>query len=73
MRSSSLRIVGSGSLYVVSRDGASGASTPSPDTRDIDDPARLVEEAAAQREKTAAELRVAPLPIETEPATTYRA
>lgn len=42
------------------------------DARDIDDPTRLVEEAAAQREKMAAELRSAELPIETEPATIYR-
>lgn len=48
-----------------------GATGPA-DPRDIDDPSRLVEEAAAQREKMAAELRSAELPIETEPATIYR-
>lgn len=48
--------------------GATGAA----DTRDIDDPSRLVEEAAAQRVKMAEELRAAALPIETEPATIYR-
>ena len=48
------------------------AATPAPDTRDIDDPARLADEAREQREKMAAELRSAPLPIEVEPATTYR-
>lgn len=48
-----------------------GATGPA-DTSDIDDPSRLVEEAAAQREKMAAELRAAALPIETEPVTIYR-
>jgi hypothetical protein len=56
----------------VSRDAASGAPTPPPDTRDIDDPARLADEAREQREKMAAELRAAPLRIEVEPATIYR-
>jgi len=56
----------------VSRDDAPAASTPPTDTRDIDDPARLADEAREQREKMAAELRAAPLRIEVEPATTYR-
>jgi hypothetical protein len=56
----------------VSRDDPPAAPTPPTDTRDIDDPARLAEEAREQREKMAAELRAAPLRIEVEPATTYR-
>jgi len=56
----------------VSRDGATGAPTPSPDLRDIDDPARLAEEARDQREKMAAELRAASLRTPVEPATIYR-
>jgi len=56
----------------VSRDGAPDAPTPPPDTRDIDDPARLAEEARDQREKMAAELRAAALRTPVEPATTYR-
>ena len=47
------------------------ASRPT-DTRDIDDPERLAEEARDQREKMAAELRAASLRIDIEPATTYR-
>jgi hypothetical protein len=42
------------------------------DTRDVNDPARLADEARAQVEKHAAELRAANVPIETEPPTTYR-
>ena len=56
----------------MTRDETAPAVTPAPDTRDIDDPARLADEAREQREKMAAELRSAPLPIEVEPATTYR-
>ena len=56
----------------MTRDDATPAATPPPDTRDIDDPARLADEAREQREKMAAELRSAPLPIEVEPATIYR-
>lgn len=50
----------------------SGEAPPA-DARDADDPSRLADEARAQREKMAAELRSTPLPIATEPATTYRA
>lgn len=60
------------SLRAVSRDDAPATSTPPPDTRDIDDPARLADEARDQREKMAAELRSASLQIEVEPATIYR-
>jgi len=49
------------------------SDAPPVDARDPDDPSRLADEARTQREKTAAELRSTPLPIETEPATTYRA
>lgn len=42
------------------------------DTRDVDDPARLAEEARAQADKMAAALRAAKAPIETEPPTVYR-
>lgn len=45
---------------------------PLVDTRDLDDPSRLAEEARDQREKMAAELRGAKVPIETEPATVYK-
>ena len=41
------------------------------DTRDVDDPARLAEEARAQADKMAADLRAAKVPIETEPPTAY--
>ena len=47
-------------------------TAPPADARDPDDPSRLAEEARAQRETMAAELRSAPLPIEIEPVTTYR-
>jgi len=50
----------------------SSEATPA-DARDVADPSRLADEARAQREKMAAELRSTPVPIETEPATTYRA
>ncbi len=45
---------------------------PAQDPRPIDDPLRLADEARADREKAAAELRAARIPIDTEPATTYR-
>jgi hypothetical protein len=57
----------------VSRDeGAGDAERPAPDPRDLDDPARLADEAREQRERMAAELRAAGVPIATEPATTFR-
>lgn len=43
------------------------------DTRALDDPDRLADEAKAQMEKHAADLRAAKVPIETEPPTVYRA
>ena len=42
------------------------------DKRERDDPARLADEARAQIEKQAADLRAAKVPIETEPPATYR-
>jgi hypothetical protein len=42
------------------------------DTRPIDDPARLADEARASIEKNAAELRKQGVPIATEPPTVYR-
>lgn len=42
------------------------------DTRDLDDPARLAEERAAQVDKEAAEIRRVVVPIETEPPPTFR-
>lgn len=42
------------------------------DTRDRDDPARLADEARANIEKQAADLRATKVPIETEPPTAYR-
>jgi len=42
------------------------------DTRDIDDRERLAEEARAQAERMAKELRAAKVPIEAEPPTGYR-
>jgi len=42
------------------------------DTRPIDDPARLADEARAAVEKNAAELRKQRVPIATEPPTVYR-
>ena len=42
------------------------------DPRDLNDPARLAEEARAQIEKYAAEIRAAKSPIETEPPTIFR-
>jgi len=47
--------------------------TASPtDTRPIDDPARLADEARATVEKNATELRKQRVPIATEPPTVYR-
>jgi hypothetical protein len=42
------------------------------DTRPIDDPARLADEARAMIEKNATELRKQNVPIATEPPTVYR-
>jgi hypothetical protein len=42
------------------------------DTRSIDDPARLADEARATVDKNAAELRKQRVPIATEPPTVYR-
>ena len=42
------------------------------DTRDIDDPARLADEARAHIDEMAADVRAATVPIETEPPTLYR-
>lgn len=74
MRSFQLRPSRPASLDGVTRDerGATNA-TPPADARAVDDPSRLADEARAQREKTAAELRSTPVPMETEPVTTYRA
>jgi hypothetical protein len=50
-------------------------SAPSPkpeDTRPVDDPARLADEANATVEKNATELRKQRVPIATEPPTVYR-
>jgi hypothetical protein len=50
-------------------------SAPSPqqeDTRPVDDPARLADEARASVEKNATELRKQHVPIATEPPTVYR-
>ena len=49
------------------------AHTPVPtDERDIDDPARLADEARDIVQKAATELRAQRLPIETEPPTVFR-
>lgn len=56
----------------MSRDTTAGPSATPADPRGPDDPARLADEAREQREKMAAELRAARVPIETEPVTTYR-
>lgn len=42
------------------------------DTRDVNDPQRLAEEARALVEKQATEIRGADVPIATEPPTAYR-
>ncbi len=42
------------------------------DARDKDDPERLAEEAKAQVEKQAADIRAAKVPIEIEPPTSFR-
>ncbi|HEY3126531.1 MAG TPA: hypothetical protein VGK07_05685 [Candidatus Limnocylindria bacterium] len=50
-------------------------SAPTPrqeDTRPVDDPARLADEARATVEKNATELRKQRVPIATEPPTVYR-
>ena len=50
-----------------------GDANSEPDERvDKDDPARLADEARQQIERSAAELRKAKVPIETEPPSTYR-
>ncbi|HKY51135.1 MAG TPA: hypothetical protein VJP45_07750 [Candidatus Limnocylindria bacterium] len=49
-----------------------GPNTPAEDTRPIDDPARLAEEAREIVEKNAAEIRKQRVPIATEPPTVYR-
>ena len=73
MRTVLLRPVVRGNLSAMTRVRRDRSrEVPPADARDADDPSRLAEEARAQREKTAAELRSTPLPIETEPATTYR-
>jgi hypothetical protein len=43
------------------------------DERNIDDPARLADEARENLQKAATELRASRLPIETEPPTVFRA
>lgn len=55
----------------MTREDKPGQSAPV-DQRAFDDPARLADEAREQREKMASDLRSAKVPIETEPATTYR-
>jgi hypothetical protein len=47
-------------------------AAPQEDTRAIDDPARLADEARATIEKNAAEIRAQRIPIATEPPTAYR-
>jgi hypothetical protein len=49
-----------------------GPAAQPEDTRPIDDPARLADEARATVEKNAAELRKQRVPIATEPPTVYR-
>jgi len=56
----------------VSREDPPAPASLPTDTRDIDDPQRLAEEARDQREKMSSELRAASLRIDVEPATTYR-
>lgn len=73
MRTVLLRHARRGSLDRVTRgERDPSVATPPADARGVDDPSRLADEARAQREKLAAELRSTALPIETEPATTYR-
>jgi hypothetical protein len=50
----------------------SGPNAVQEDTRPIDDPARLADEARATVEKNAVELRKQRIPIATEPPTVYR-
>jgi hypothetical protein len=47
-------------------------TAPAEDTRPIDDPARLADEARGIVEKNAAEIRKQRVPIVTEPPTVYR-
>jgi len=47
-------------------------TAPQTDTRHIDDPARLADEARATVEKNATEIRKQHVPIATEPPTVYR-
>jgi len=54
------------------RKSAHGDAAPPQDTRPIDDPARLSDEARAAVEKNAIEIRKQRVPIATEPPTVYR-
>jgi hypothetical protein len=47
-------------------------TAPQTDTRGIDDPARLADEARATVDKNATEIRKQHVPIATEPPTVYR-
>lgn len=47
-------------------------TAPQADTRPIDDPARLADEARATLDKNATEIRKQTVPIATEPPTVYR-
>jgi hypothetical protein len=47
-------------------------TVPQTDTRPIDDPARLADEARATVEKNATEIRKQHVPIATEPPTVFR-
>jgi hypothetical protein len=49
-----------------------GPTAPAEDTRPIDDPARLAEEARGIVDKNAAEIRKQRVPIATEPPTVFR-
>jgi hypothetical protein len=51
----------------------SSALTVPPDERNIDDPARLADEAREIVQKAATELRAQRIPIETEPPTIFKA
>jgi hypothetical protein len=48
-------------------------ATHDADSRNIDDPSRLADEARENVEKVATELRTSRVPIETEPRTVFRA
>jgi len=54
------------------RKSESAPTPPREDTRPVDDPARLADEARATVEKNATELRKQRVPIATEPPTVYR-